>query len=498
MATISSQTNISVDHLKDISAWVSFAHDLTQLLELILQTGSGIMSAEAGSLLLLNQNTQKLHFKIATGKSRDEVKKFEIKLGEGIAGYVAQTGEPLLIPDATKDPRWHKYISDQIGFKTHSIACVPMKIDNHIIGVIEFINKDNEGEFTSEDVALISVFCELAAVAIMNARTFELVQKENTGLKQELNINHPIIGDSPVIKQVLSDALKVADSNASVLITGESGTGKELLARIIHLSSPRKSRHMVTLNCAAIPESLLEGELFGHEKGAFTGADARKMGKFELADESTIFLDEIAEMSPAMQAKLLRVIQDSVFYRVGGNTPLTVDIRVISATNKNLVQEINSQKFREDLYYRLRVVEIEMPPLRDRKEDIPLLARYFADLFKSNRGLYAIEISDAALEKMTNYDWPGNVRELQNAIERAVVMGNGEMILPEDLPMINARTQLPWIQQGLTLQNATHLFKKEFIRLNLKKVNGSRKKAASIMGIQRTYLSRLISKYGIK
>ena len=405
--------------------------------------------------------------------------------------------KPLLIPDVAKDPRWNKHISNQIGFKTRSIACVPMKINNTTIGVLEFINKDDVGIFTADDIALITVFCELAAVAIMNAKKFEQTERENTGLRQELNLSHPIIGDSPVIRKVIADALKVADSNASVLITGESGTGKELLARMIHLSSPRKSRHMVTLNCAAVPESLLEGELFGYEKGAFTGADTRKMGKFELADDSTLFLDEIAETSAAMQAKLLRVLQDSVFYRLGGNIPLTVDIRVISATNKNLAKEISDQKFRQDLYYRLRVVEIEMPPLRQRKEDIPFLVGHFADLFKSDRGLPVMEISQSALEKIMHYDWPGNVRELQNAIERAVVMGNGKIILPEDLPMIDSRPQMPRIKPGLTLQEATNHFKKEFIRLNLEKVNGSRTKAASVMGIQRTYLSRLISKYDI-
>ena len=496
MKSIPPHSDISIDQLKDISAWVSFAHDLNQLLELILETGARIMRAKASSLLLLDQKTKKLYFKVATGKEKETVKKFEIKLGEGIAGYVAKTGNSLLIPDATKDPRWNKQISDQIGFKTRSIACVPMKVNDDVIGAIEFINKEEEGTFTSEDVELLTVFADLAAISIMNARKFQQVEKENTGLRQALDLNHQIIGKSAVIQRVIADALKVADSNASVLITGESGTGKELLARLVHGASPRKARHMVTLNCAAVPDSLLENELFGHEKGAFTGADARKIGKFELADESTLFLDEIAEMSPGMQAKLLRVLQDNVFYRVGGNIPLSVNIRFISATNKQLADEIKAQKFREDLYYRLKVVEIQMPPLRERKEDIPLLAGHFADCFQSEKGFSGLEISESALEKMVMYDWPGNVRELENAMERAVVMGNGERILPEDLPMIDTRNQMP-LQMGLTLQEAMDNFKKEFIRLNLKRVDGSRKKAAAVMGIQRTYLSRLISRYRI-
>jgi len=490
--------NIEIGQLKNISTWVSSVQDLNQLLELILHTGTRIMRAKASSLVLLDQKTQKLYFKVTTGSQKDKMKNFEISLGQGIVGHVAETGEPLLIEDVSKDKRWYRNISDEIGFKTQSILCVPMKFQGNVIGAIEFINKAEGESFQKSDLELLNVFADVAAIAIVNAKKFQIAERENKGLKQALARSHQIIGNSKDIKAVVDDALKVADSKASTLILGESGTGKELLARLIHEASSRKERYMVTLNCAAVPETLLEDELFGHEKGSFTGASERKIGKMELADGSTLFLDEIAEMSPAMQAKVLRVLQDGIFYRVGGNTPISVDIRIIAATNQNIPEMISKGDFREDLYYRLNVVELHMPPLRDRKRDIALIARHFVDLFQKEKGHFQIEISPAALEIMTKYDWPGNVRELRNAIERAVVMGNGREILPEDLPMLNTQANIENIEFGHTLQEAMDDFKKKFIMVNLKHTNGNQSKAAAVMGIQRTYLSRLISKYGIK
>ncbi|MFP4533056.1 MAG: sigma-54 interaction domain-containing protein, partial [Desulfobacterales bacterium] len=493
------EAEVSIHHLRDISKWVSTVHDLNRLLEMILETGNRMIGAKASSLLLLDEKTNRLYFKVATGTKKEEVKQFEIKMGQGIAGYVAEKDKPLLIKDANKDKRWYRHISNQIGFKTKSIACVPMHLQKKVIGVIEFMNKTDGSAFQNKDLELLTVFADLAAVAIGNAKKFQLVEKENQGLKAELTAKHQIIGKSKAIQNALSDALQVADSMASTLILGESGTGKELLARLIHKGSSRKDRHLVTLNCAALPESLLEAELFGHEKGAFTGATAQKLGKFELADESTIFLDEIAEMSQQMQAKLLRVLQDGIFYRVGGTTPISIDIRVIAATNKNIADAVKKGLFREDLYYRLNVVEIHMPPLRERKEDIPLLAKHFVQLFQKEKGYAEIEITDAAMQKMVNYDWPGNVRELQNALERAVVMGNGKELRPENLPMLySVESTMDDIPVGLSLQEAVDEFKKKFIQLNLKNTSGNQTKAASLMGIQRTYLSRLISKYNLR
>jgi len=345
-----------------------------------------------------------------------------------------------LIPDVAKDPRWYKEISESIGFQTQSIACVPMKLNGDTIGVVEIIDKADGSSILSKDLKILSVFAELAAQAIGNAREIEHDKKEIRDLKQELQGKYEIIGESKALRKVISDAIKVANSKAT----------------------------------------LLEDELFGHEKGAFTGASNRKIGKFELADRGTILLDEIGEMSPGMQSKLLRILQEGVFYRVGGNKSIPVDVRVISATNRNIEEDVAEGRFREDLFYRINVIQIHMPPLRERREDISFLAQHFLDIFKKERGSSNLVISKAAMDLMVEYDWPGNVREMKNALERAVVMGNGKQILPEDLPAF-----------------AFDAFKKEFILLNLKHTDGNRSMAAKKMKIQRTYLSRLIAKFGI-
>lgn len=490
-----SRSESDINRLKEISTWVASVLDLDELLEKIIETGTEMMQAKASSLLLLDKKTKKLSFKVATGEKKEEVRKYEINLGEGIAGYVAESGEPLLISDVSKDPRWDKKISESTGFQTHSIACVPMKMNGDIIGVVEIIDKEDGTSFQQEDLKLLTVYAELASLAISNARKIDKFKRENRDLKEELRSKYQILGESPALQKVISDAFKVANSKISTLILGESGTGKELLARLIHQAGARKNKPMVVINCAAVPESLLESELFGHEKGAFTGAISRKIGKFELADGGTLFLDEIGEMTPGMQAKLLRVLQEGVFYRVGGNVPISVDVRVVAATNRDITKEVAEGRFREDLYYRLNVVQINMPALRQMKDDIPIIANHFFEIYKKEKGLKHMKIPQRAMKKMVDYDWPGNVRELKNALERAVVMGNGKEILPEDLPINGRKSIQQGMEVGLTFKEAVDKFKVEFINLNLKHTGGNRSKAAKIMGIQRTYLSRLISKF---
>jgi Nif-specific regulatory protein len=255
---------------------------------------------------------------------------------------------------------------------------------------------------------------------------------------------------------------------------------------------------MVVLNCAALPEPLLEDELFGHEKGAFTGAVARKIGKFELADGGTLFLDEIGEMSPAMQSKLLRILQEGVFYRLGGNEVIPVDVRALAATHRDIDREVAEGRFREDLYYRLNVVQIRMPALRERKEDIPLLAEHFLDLFRKERGGARMRFSQEALERMRAYDWPGNVREMKNAIERAVVMGNPPEIQAEDLPAFARPSNPAGTLIGRSFKEAVDTFKRDLLTLNLQQAGGNRSLAARNLGIQRTYLSRLLAKYRLQ
>ncbi len=495
---ISSSDAALITHLKEISSWVSSVQDLDKLLELIIASAARVMQAKAASLLLVDNKTNTLFFQVATGEKRKEVKEYRIKMGQGIAGHVAQSGQSLLIPDVRQEPRWFKEISESIRFETQSIACVPLKREQATIGVMQIIDKEDGRPLEQSDMQLLEEFASLAALALGHAQNIQEVKRENQDLKEELKVRHEMVGKSAALEKVIADGLKVANSKASALILGESGTGKELLARLIHRAGPRKNKPLVVINCAALPETLLEDELFGHEKGAFTGAVSRKVGKFELAHEGTIFLDEIGEMTPGMQAKLLRVLQEGSFYRVGGNIPISVDVRVLSATNKKLETEVAEGRFREDLYYRLNVVQISMPTLRERREDIPLLAEHFLSLFKEETVIPHLIISKAAMDKMIQYDWPGNIRELRNAIERAVVMGNGKEILPEDLPIASTRSNYPGLQVGLTLDEALNQFKKEFIILNLKHTGGNRSKAAQIMDIQRTYLSRLISKFDVK
>lgn len=492
------KSNMPIDQLKEIRSWVLSIQNIDKTLELIINSASRFLNAKAASLLLLDRKTNELFFKVATGAKGREIKEFRIKPGQGIAGHVAAKGKPLLIPDVTQDSRWYKEISESIGFETKSIACVPLILDDVVIGVVQVIDKNDGSSITEAEMEPLSEFAELAAQAIGSAQKFEDVRRENAGLRRELSEKHQIMGKSRALEKVINDAIKVSKSKASALIQGESGTGKELLARLIHQAGSRKDKPLIVLNCAALPEALLEDELFGHEKGSFTGAISRKIGKFELAHEGTIFLDEIGEMHVGMQAKLLRVLQEGVFYRVGGNIPISVDVRVLSATNKNLEEEVAEGRFREDLFYRLNVVQINLPALRERTEDIPVLAEHFLKIFKDETGMSQIKISTEAIEKMVEYDWPGNIRELRNAIERAVVMGNGQTIIPNDLPIKSVRPTYPGLQVGLTLDEALNQFKKEFIAINLKHTNGNRSKAAKIMDIQRTYLSRLITKYNLR
>ncbi len=486
-----------IEQLRSLSENVSSLKNLDNLLEIIINAVTRIMDVKASSLILIDEKTENLYFRVASGEKKNAIKKFDLKKGEGIAGFIAMTGEPVIIHDVAKDPRWNKTISTDLNFKTGSIAGVPLKLNEVTIGVIEIIDKINGIPFSHNDLNKLKKFAEIAAIAIGNTKRIARVKQENLELKEALGTKNRIIGKSKAIEKVVSEALKVANSNISTVILGESGTGKELLARLIHSACSRKNKHMVALNCAALTESLLEDELFGHEKGAFTGASGRKIGKFELADNGTIFLDEIGEMSAAMQSKLLRVLQEGVFCRVGGNATISVDVRVIAATNRDIEKEVREGRFREDLFYRLNVVQLCMPALRDRKEDIPLLVDYFANFFCRERGIKPITVPDKTIKKMLMYDWPGNIRELSNAMERAIVMGNGKTIFPEDLPIFTSSGKYPGLLLGLTLKEALNDFKKEFILLNLKDTNGVRGEAAKNMGIQRTYLSRLISKYKI-
>lgn len=329
------------------------------------------------------------------------------------------------------------------------------------------------------------------------------LEKENLYLKERLNdrfrLDH-IIGQSQVMGQLFETIAQVAPTEATVLITGESGTGKELIANTIHMNSPRADHSMIKVNCAALTETLLESELFGHEKGAFTGAVKRNKGRFQLAHRSTIFLDEIGEMAPATQAKILRVLQEREFEPVGSGETITIDTRVIAATNKDLATEIQEGRFREDLYYRLNVINIEIPPLRDRQEDILLLADFFLKRYVEKNRKLIKGFTPRATDAMMRHHWPGNVRELENLVERAVVLSRGDRIGPEDLPeSIVPREDLSATGDDVTTRpRSLKEAEKEMIILTLEETGGNRTHAAQILGISRRTLQLKLKAYGIK
>lgn len=485
--------------LKDISPLLTCSLDTDLVLEIIIVTVTNLMEAKASSLLLLDRNRDVLYFELATGEKGEEVKKFEVKVGKGIAGHVAKTGDPILVKDVASSELWDSTIAEATGFKTRSIACTPIKIQNDVIGVIEIIDREDGKPIKASDMDLLNSFAELASAVIERSRKYTELKNENTCLKRTMESRYEIVGKSPGIQKVIRDSMKVANSRTTTLITGESGTGKELIARLIHRLGPRKNKKLNVVNCAALPDTLLESELFGYVRGAFTGAVGNKIGVLEATNHGTLFMDEVAEMSPSMQAKLLRVLQEGTYQMLGSTVTKTVDIRVIAATNKNLTDVVDQGGFREDLYYRLNVINIEIPPLRERRDDIEALARYFVKKYCLELGRKEMGLHDDTLEPLTSYHWPGNVRELENAIERAVVMSEGDLIHPEDLPIGGPKG---WAavddMVGAQLKDAVESFRTAFIQKTLDHCQGSVKNAAALLGVQRTYLSRLIGRYGLR
>ena len=378
-----------------------------------------------------------------------------------------------------------------------SLLCVPMIVGERVSGVIYLDAKVPTVQFDSNHLRVLQAIAHIAALALENLDHWEKLRQENLSLRAEIGIKHDIVGGGPQIRKVFDFIRKVAPADSTVLIQGESGTGKELVARAIHSNSPRADRPFIAINSAAIAATLLESELFGHEKGAFTGAVAQKKGKVELAEGGSLFLDEISELAPELQAKLLRVLQEREFERVGGTRSIPLDIRLIAATNKSLAQAIDANQFRKDLFYRLNVVAVTLPPLRDRREDIPELAEHFLRKARAKCQALARSISPEAMACLTQYEWPGNIRELENAIERAAVLGTNELIQPDDLP--------EGVVEGgeVSGESANYYaalkeFKKQLIQQALQKANGSYVDAAKLLGLHPNSLLRLMRNLNVK
>ncbi len=382
------------------------------------------------------------------------------------------------------------------GAGVEAVLCTPLQVGRQYQGVIYLETTERKG-FDEEHLRLLTIISGMSAVAVQRVRHLEELEAETERLREDLNLQHNMVGESPLMRDLYDLISKVAATDSTVLITGESGTGKELAARALHKNSPRASFPFVAINCAAISETLLENELFGHEKGAFTGAIALKKGKLEIAHRGTLFLDEIGEMAAQLQSKLLRVLQEQEFERVGGTKPIAVDIRLIAATNQDLEKRLKDGSFREDLYYRLNVVKIETPPLREHPEDISLLVQFFITKLGAKCGRVVRGISKEALSILERYRWPGNVRELQNVIERAIVLGSGQLIQADDLPEELQRTEQSTILET-SFHDALETKKKELILNAIVRSGGKMTEAARHLNLQPTYLHRLIRNLGLR
>jgi Nif-specific regulatory protein len=456
-----------------------------------------VVPAERGAILLLGEEGEAVsEFALEReGQSGDAVKvsrtvvRQVVEEGEAFLGNDLVEGSGALSPESLKVSR------------ISSLLCAPLMLFGRALGVIYLTAVDPSTHFDEDHLRLVSVISGLAAVAINNARHVEQIEGENDLLRAASRVEHGMVGESAAMRKVYQLIARVAPTDSTVLIRGESGTGKELAAQALHQNSERRERPFVAINCAALTETLLESELFGHERGAFTGALAQKKGKLEVADGGTLFLDEVGEMAPVLQAKLLRVLQERTFERVGGTRTIRVDVRVVAATNRDLEEAVRSGAFRQDLYYRLNVVSFEMPALRDRREDVPLLASYFAAKYGAKFKRKVTGVSSAARECLTGYDWPGNVRELENAIERAVVLGSTASILPEDLPETVLEAE-PTAGSNATsatkYHEAVREAKRQLITRALEQSNGSITEAARALGVHPNYLHRLIRNLNLR
>ncbi len=488
--------------LIEINTLINFDYqDAHSLLEIILESATRLTYGEASSLLLVNSENNRLYFEISIGSKGKELKKFSLNMGEGIAGWVAKNSTSLIVNDVDTDSRFFSEIGDKIGFNTKSILAVPMLIKDECVGVIEIINRNDGGYFSNEDLQWLEMFASQSALAIRNAKEYQRVKNEVNILQKRIskdaNSFHTLIGSSKTITDKLKIVKKIAATDSSVLITGESGVGKELFAEQIHLQSNRCNQPFIRVNCAALPDNLIENELFGHVKGAFTDAFSDKRGRFELADRGTIFLDEIGEIPLNLQSKLLRVIQHKVFEKVGSSNSVHIDVRILAATNIDIGRALENGTFRKDLYFRLNVLPLNIPPLREHTEDIIVLAEFFLNKVNLLTNKKKLNFTLEAMEEMLSYSWPGNVRELENVIERSVLISATEKIGVDDL-MLNTNSAIKNPYAEKSLKEAITQFKKYFITSILDRNNWNQTNASKALGIQRTYLSKLIKEHNLR
>ncbi|MBN1780509.1 sigma 54-interacting transcriptional regulator [bacterium] len=491
--------------LVDINHAISRTLDLRESLQATLAILEDGYKIKSGAIFLVNEDSKSLSMSASIGY-RSDVAKTEYRFGEGLTGRVAETAKPIIVPQVSKEPLFLNRMSswDTKKDREQTFIGIPITLDYRTLGVliVNLIYRANR-ELEADKKFLLLV----ASALLQPIRVQHVIEQErqkllnqNVLLKQKLHEEysfHNIIGNSHEMRDVYEQVAQVARTNTTVLLRGESGTGKELIAEAIHYNSTRSEEPFIRVNCAAIPENLIESEFFGFEKGAFTGAVARKKGRFELAHNGTIFLDEVGDLSAMTQVKLLRVLQEQQFERVGGTETLTVDVRVIAATNADIEALMGSGKFREDLYYRLNVFSIFLPPLRDRKTDILLLADHFMLKYGRQHSKPVKRISTPAIDMLMRYHWPGNVRELENCIERAVLVCEDQVIHSYHLPPTLQTAESSNTQNRLTLTDAVAAYEKELIQDALKSTRGNQAKAARLLDTTERIMGYKIKNYGI-
>jgi len=492
--------------LFDISRLLDRSLDIREVAEELLEAMSQRMGVAHATLTLLNRQTGEIYIEAAHGLTPAQRERGRYRPGEGVTGRVIQTGQPAVVPRISKEPMFMDKTGVRRGITREEISfiCVPIRIGNESIGALSVDHLFAARVSFEEDVRLLSIIASMIAQAVRLRLSVEEERQrlldENVRLHQQLQDRFRpsnIIGNSAAMQMVYDQIAQVCKSNATVLIRGESGTGKELVAHAIHYNSLRNNKPFIKVNCAALPETILESELFGHEKGAFTGAISQKPGRFELAHGGTLFLDEIGDFSAASQIKLLRVLQEREFERVGGTETIKADVRVIAATSRRLEEMVSREEFRQDLYYRLNVFPIHLPPLRERKTDILQLANYFVEKYAAMNHKPIRRISTPAIDMLMAYHWPGNVRELENCIERAVLVSNDEVIHGHHLPPTLQTAEASGTVHAGGLQETLDNMERELILDALKSARGSMAKAARALGISERLMGLRVKKHNI-
>ena len=492
--------------LYEISKALGESLDLRRSLYKVLDILSSSMDMVRGTITILNPLRNEISIEVAHGMSSVAMERGKYQVGEGVTGRVIQTGEPFLVPKISQEPVFLNRTATRKAVRDQELSfiCVPVKKGNQVVGALSVDRPYDESYSLKEGERLLSIIATMIAQHVINLERIQLekeqLREENRRLRDELSTKYSItniIGNSNKMREVFQMISQVCKSNATVLIRGESGTGKELVANAIHYNSPRAKQPFVKVNCAALPSNLIESELFGHEKGAFTGAIRQNRGKFELANKGTIFLDEIGSIGMDVQAKLLRVLQEREFERVGGYHTIKADIRIIASTNKNLELAVEEETFRSDLYYRLNVFPIYMPPLRERKTDILLLADSFLEKYARENQKDIRRLSTPAIDMLMQYHWPGNVRELENCIERAVLLCEENVIhsyhLPPSLQTGEESATIP----ALSLEESVANLEKEMIIDALKNTHGNMARAAQMLHMTERKFAYKAKKYRV-